>query len=338
MGGSVARPSDTRWPGLAIGTYARPMRQALAWLGLCCACAPAGGSRPPVAPAPRFDPDVLLADTAALLEVPRVLGDPRRTQGIQTLRRRLELAGAHVSIQPHRGVDPQTGQRMELVNLYGSVRPDAPMQFVLATHFDVRPWAESDPDPERREQPIPGANDGTSGVVVLLALVPALRDALPPEAGFTVALFDGEELGRPGMGGYCAGSTYFSEHPETAPEAMRRARFGIVLDMVGDAELSIAREPNSLRQHPQLVETVWSTAAQRGERAFIDASYPHGIVDDHVFLSRAGIPSVLLIDYDYDAWHTGADDLEHVSGESLASVAAVVFHAVNAQLLLRLAQ
>ncbi len=305
----------------------------MAWLGWCCACAPSvSATVPPPAAEPSFDPEALLRDTEALLSVPRVLGDPERTHGIEALRQRLEDAGAHVLSQPLHGTDPTTGERFELVNLYGSVRPDAPTQFVLATHFDVRPWAESDPDPDRRDQPIEGANDGTSGLVVLFALLPALRDALPPEVGFTVALFDGEELGRPGAGGYCVGSTYFAEHLDAAPAPMRRARFGIVLDMVGDRQLSIAREPNSLRQNPELVDVVWQTAARHGERAFVDATYPHGIVDDHVQLSMAGIPSVLLIDYDFGAWHTHGDTLDQVSGASLQTVARVVFHAALAQL------
>ena len=171
------------------------------------------------------------------------------------------------------------------------------------------------PARQRHDEPIPGANDGTSGVAVLLALLPVLRDALNEEAGFTIAFFDGEELGRPDHGGYCAGSMYFAEHIEDAPGSMAQSEFGIVLDMVGDAELTIAREPNSVRQNAVLVERLWESAGLLGERAFVDATYPYSITDDHVFLSRAGIPSVLLIDYDYDAWHTHADDLDRVSGE-----------------------
>lgn len=298
---------------------------ALGWTA--CSVAP-GQQAPTPVHRPAFDPEALLADTAALLEVPRVLGAAEREQGLAALTRRLTQGGASVHAQPFVGFDPLDNSAMPLSNLFGVVRPEAPRQFVLATHFDIRPWAESDPDPSRRDQPIPGANDGTSGVAVLLALLPRLVDALPSDVGFTVALFDGEELGRPAHGGYCAGSTHFAAHPKDAPPNMLRASFGIVLDMVGDAELTIAKEPNSTQQNPALVDAVWSAAGSLGERSFIDAAYPHAIYDDHVLLSRAGIPSVLLIDYDYDAWHTHADTLERVSGESLAAVARVVFEAV----------
>ncbi len=276
-----------------------------------------------------FDAATLLADTAALLQVPRTLGDPNRAQGIAELSARLETMGATVYTQAFTGYDPLDGSPVPLTNIFGVVRPSAPHQFVLATHYDIRPWAESDPDPRRHDQPIPGANDGTSGVTVLLALLPLLRDALGEEAGFTVAFFDGEELGRPKHGGYCAGSMYFAEHIHDAPGNMAQSEFGIVLDMVGDAELTIAREPNSVRQNAALVERVWESAGLLGERAFVDATYPYAITDDHVFLSRAGIPSILLIDYDYDAWHTHADDLDRVSGESMASVARVVLNALT---------
>jgi len=308
------------------------MRRALTLMLGVCACRPvARAPTPTVEPGARFAPAQLLADTAALLEVPRTLGAKGRERGIDALQARLEAAGATVVRQPFEGHDPKDDAAVPLTNLFASIRPEAPRQFVLATHFDVRPWAESDPDPARRAHPIPGANDGTSGVVVLLALLPALRDALPSDQGFTVILFDGEELGRPELGGYCAGSTHFATHLAEAPPSLARASFGIVLDMVGDAELSIAREPNSVRQNPALVEHLWATAAALGERAFLDATYPRAILDDHVLLTRAGIPSVLLIDYDYDAWHTHADGLERVSGESLASVARVVFAAVSNQ-------
>lgn len=306
------------------------MRAWLLALG-CTACSAAPAPAPPATVrGPGFDPQALLAETAALVEVPRVLGAPNRDEGVAALKRRLLDGGAAVHVQAFTGFDPLDGTPLPLSNLFGVVRPEAPRQFVLATHFDVRPWAESDPDPARRDQPIPGANDGTSGVVVLLALLPRLVDALPRDVGFTIALFDGEELGRPGHGGYCAGSTYFLAHPRDAPPSLLRASFGIVLDMVGDAQLSIAREAHSTDQNPALQELIWTTASSLGERSFIDATYPRAILDDHVLLSRAGIPSVLLIDYDYEAWHTHADTIENVSGESLARVARVVLETVLA--------
>ena len=183
----------------------------MALLALLLGCAPA--STPPSTPvglAPQatatFSADALLAQTRRWMAVPRTLGAPDRKRGIDALAGAMEGEGATVRRQSFDGIDPLTGSPYPLTNLYGSIRPDAPRQFVLATHYDIRPWAEEDPTLTARSQPIPGANDGTSGVVVLLALLPALRDALPADVGFTIILFDGEELGRPTEGGYCAGS------------------------------------------------------------------------------------------------------------------------------------
>ncbi len=258
------------------------------------------------------------------MAVPRTLGQVERTTGIETLAEALRDAGTQVTVHPFEAIDPGTDQRHALQNLYGTVRPDAPRQFVLASHFDVRPWAEEDSDPAARQAPIPGANDGTSGVALALALAEVLRGTLPDDVGFTVALFDGEELGRPGLGGYCAGSKAFAANPQAAPASMRRASFGVVLDMVGDADLAVAHEPHSQRQHPGLSRVIWQVAARLGESAFRPSAYAHAIIDDHIYLTQAGIPSVLLIDYDYPAWHTHRDDIDRVSGASLQTVARVV--------------
>jgi Zn-dependent M28 family amino/carboxypeptidase len=196
---------------------------------------------------------------------------------------------------------------------------------VLATHFDTRPWADEEEDVALRDRPVPGANDGTSGVAVVLELVPLFVRALPEDVGLSVVLFDGEELGRPGQGGYCMGSRHLAaaieagEHPLLA-----RAELGIVLDMVGDADLRIPVEPGSLRAAPALVEHVWATAAELGVTQFDPLPRERAILDDHKFLGEAGIPSILLIDRDYASWHRTTDTLDKVAADSLAAVGEVV--------------
>ncbi|MCA9712761.1 MAG: M28 family peptidase, partial [Myxococcales bacterium] len=175
----------------------------------------ATGSEGPEQPAsgePRFSGEAALARVEALMGWPRGLGDPSRGESIEALARMLEAAGAEqVERQALTAADPATGELHALVNLVAHLRPDAPRRFVLATHFDTRPWADEEPDPAAHALPVPGANDGTSGVAVVLELVPTLARVLPADVGLTVILFDGEELGRPGHGGYCMGSRYFAE-------------------------------------------------------------------------------------------------------------------------------
>jgi len=282
---------------------------------------------------PAFSGSAALARVEALMALPRTLGDPRRTESIAALERMLAEAGAErVERREFVAHELESGEPYALVNLFAHLRPEAPRRFVLATHFDTRPWADEDPDPAAHDQPVPGANDGTSGVAVLLELMPLLAQALPADVGVTVILFDGEELGRPGSGGtggYCMGSRRFAaEAAERPPAWLRGAELGIVIDMIGDADLHVPVEPTSHEHAPGLVERLWDVAHRRGHAQFEDRMRPVGVLDDHAFLTAAGVPSVLLIDREYDAWHTRRDTIERVSAESLHAVGDTVLYTV----------
>lgn len=292
-----------------------------------------GGPPPPAVEARRFDGARALDRVAELLTLPRALGDPARVQSIARLDQLLIAAGAaRVDRLEHTGADPQTGTTFKMTTLVGAVRPEARHQFVLASHFDVRPWAESDPDPTRRERPIPGANDGTSGVAVLLELAPLLAEQLPVDVGFSLILFDGEELGRPGVGPYCAGSHALADALRAGRfPLVRAARFAVVLDMVGERDLQLLKEPYSLRGAGELVDRIWSTGQAAGFQQFVDARTPEPLVDDHVALTEAGIPSLLLIDYTYTPWHTHADTIDKLASDSLGAVGETLRLALRAE-------
>lgn len=312
--------------------HRRKLPALLAALGLACG-RPAPSTDPgPVAAGPRFSGAAAFTRLTQLLRLPRALGDPRRTAAIAALADELRSAGASVERLEHSGEDPWTGERFAMTTLVGTVRPAARDQFVLATHFDVRPWAESDPDPARRDQPIPGANDGSSGVAVLLELTPLLRAQLPAEVGFSVILFDGEELGRPGVGPYCAGSRALEAALAAGQfPTVRSAGFGVVLDMVGDRDLQLLQEPGSRQAAPELLATIWSSGQAAGYPQFVAEPMPEALVDDHVALTRAGVPSILIIDYRYPAWHTHADDLDQVDAASLEAVGETLRVALRAR-------
>lgn len=304
-------------------------------VGLALACERPAAA---IAPAPadsheRFSGARALAWAERLLsDYPRALGDPRRDGAVARLDADLRAAGASVvDVLGHHGTDPVTGTSFAMTTLLAHVRPEAARRFVLATHFDTRPWAESDPDPARRESAIPGANDGTSGVAVLLELTPLLARQLPAEVGFTVILFDGEELGRPSLGPYCAGSrSLAAEVAAGAHPLVARAEFGVVLDMVGDRDLRLQPDRASLRQHPALVDAIWSIGQTSGGPAFDRAPLATPLLDDHVPLSEAGVPSILLIDYDYPPWHTHADTLDKLGAASLEAVGETLRRALLA--------
>ena len=252
----------------------------------------------------------------------RYYGAPEREQAIEGLAGRFRPFSNEVTFQRLPVPHPNGSGSVTLVNIRGKQHAEQQRRLIVATHWDTRLWAEEDPDPSRRELPIPGANDGTSGIAVMLELARALHQAPLRHFGVDYVLFDGEEFGRPGTNDYCQGSRYLAGHltdwyPNELPEA------AIVMDMVGDKDLGILEEQYSRERASWLYETVLSAAADRGERAF-SGQRRMAIVDDHVALLESGIPAILLIDYDYPYWHTHGDTMEQCSPDSLARVGNVL--------------
>ncbi len=189
---------------------------------------------------------------------------------------------------------------------------------ILGAHYDTRFFADSDPDPANRTQPVPGANDGASGVAVLMELASALPKTL--DKNLWIVLFDAEDQGRiSGWEDWCLGSAALAEEIATSE---RKPDAVVIVDMIGDKNLEIYRESNST---PALVDEIWAVAAKEGYgHIFIDQE-KYRILDDHVPFLEAGIPAADLIDFDYPAWHTLSDDVSNVSKESLAIVGNVLY-------------
>lgn len=216
------------------------------------------------------------------------------------------------------------GEQLHLTNIIASFRPEITTRILLCAHWDTRPRAEHDENPGRRNQPILGANDGASGVAVLLEIASLLKKS-PPPVGIDLVLFDGEDYGKEGdVERYLLGSRYYASNRDRATTP----RFGILLDMVGDAFLEIPREQNSMRFAPDVMNLVWSKAQELGVTQFVDAPGEE-IMDDHLPLNQAGIKTIDLIDFDYPDqtnryWHTHQDTPDHCSGESLEAVGSVI--------------
>ena len=192
---------------------------------------------------------------------------------------------------------------------------------LIGTHFDTRPFADEESDPNLHAVPIPGANDGGSGAAVLLGLAEYLKENRLRRSVHLV-FFDGEDLGVKGSGENLLGSFYYSQQLETRnPEDWP---FGvIIIDMVGDKDLNIYKETQSLKSGPWLLDAVYHVAKREGFPQFLEQS-KYTIYDDHYPFFKLGIPSILLIDFDYSYWHTLEDTLDKCSPESLFAVFAVV--------------
>jgi Zn-dependent M28 family amino/carboxypeptidase len=213
-------------------------------------------------------------------------------------------------------VSPDGAYAFRLTNIIGVINPDAPRRVMLGAHWDTRMFADEDPDPERRTEPVPGADDGASGVAVLLELARSFAQDTP-DVGVVFILFDGEDQGRIGGMDFCIGSEHL------ARQGSLLYTVGIVADMIGDADLAVFHEGNSVLDAPDLTRSVWDTAKMLDEGAF-QPGYGSTLNDDHKAFLVRGLPTILLIDFDYDVWHTTHDTPAHCSAASLGAVGRVL--------------
>ena len=186
----------------------------------------------------------------------------------------------------------------------------------LAAHYDSRARADRDPDPERRNEPVPGANDGASGVAALLELSHVLAHNVP-QGTFRLYFFDGEDQG--GLNGWPWAVGARHEAQKVQPGEVQTL---VLLDMVGDKEQTFYWEGNS-DEHVRM--SLWDVAAELGYESVFIPRVKYTVVDDHVPFVERDIPAVDIIDLDYPYWHTVSDTVDRVSPESLARVAQVVY-------------
>jgi Zn-dependent M28 family amino/carboxypeptidase len=231
---------------------------------------------------------------------PRTPGSQGQLQVRAWMRDELIRAGWEVEIHKTTALDHP------IENLIAK-RGDAPPQIIIGAHYDSRFFADHDPDPAKQLDPVPGANDGASGVAVLLELARTLpQDTVP----VWLVFFDAEDNGRIEGWDWILGSRAFANEYDISPKAV------IIIDMIGDADLNIHYEGNS---NVQLSEEIWATANKLGYSQFIP-NKKFNMLDDHTPFLQKGIPAVDIIDFDYEYWHTTEDTPDKVSAESLEAV------------------
>jgi glutaminyl-peptide cyclotransferase len=260
---------------------------------------------------------------------PRVSGTEGMARQQAYLKAHFEKLGSRVSLQEFTARHPQTGNPVKLANLIVECHPDRKERVLLCAHYDTRPFP--DQDPVDRRGLFVGANDGASGTAVLCELGNEMAQ-LKTNVGVDFILFDGEELVFDGnRDPYFLGSEHFAREYVAKPQP-HRYRAGVLLDMVGDAQLQLYREVNSMRtpQSKQLTNDIWNIARDLGVREFLFGQ-GHEVRDDHLALNDiAKIPTTDLIDFDYpnsrgvSYWHTTQDIPEKCSPASLAKVGWVL--------------
>lgn len=277
---------------------------------------PADDLAPPPAPAGNFDSSKAWAQLIKQCDFgPRTPGSAGHRQCRDWLQEEMKKSCENVRLQPFSHRWSQTGRVVDMWNVIGEQNwKDASVRVLLLAHWDTRPTADMEIDYRNQKKPIVGANDGASGVAVLLELMRVLKDRLPKEVGVAYLMVDGEDLG-PDLDEMFLGADYYSRNPGSP-----KPDYGILLDMVGDKDLQIPMEPNSHYYAPALLKAFYLHAKTAGMEGAFPQRWGPTIEDDHIPLNKRGIPTIDLIDFDYKPWHTLADTPDKCSAESLGKV------------------
>ncbi len=325
----------------------RYLFSSLALLLMLCAVS-CGGSTKSTAPAsatqekavqlPRFDADSAYSFVQAQVNFgPRVPNSNEHRACGDYLENKLKSYGAEVVSQQVELV-AYDGTKLQARNIVGQFQPQKNKRVMLCAHWDSRPWADSDPDASKHRTPILGANDGASGVGVLLEIARLLA-AAPTEVGIDIIFFDAEDYGthnadddpaRESMDhSWALGSQYWSRRPHKSDY---NARYGILLDLVGAPGSTFYQEGISLAYAGNLVEKIWDTAHKIGHAKYFVKENGGYVTDDHYYVNEfMGLPCVDIINYDKNSengfgkyHHTVKDDIDWIDRETLKAVGETV--------------
>lgn len=288
---------------------------------------------------PTFSTDSAYTYIAKQVEFgPRVPGTEAHVACGDWLVEKLKGFGAAVIEQKTTAV-AYDGKDLPVRNIIARFQPEKRNRILLMAHWDSRPYADHDPDPNNYNTPIPGANDGGSGVGVLLEMARHFGTE-STLMGVDIILFDTEDYGVPDQSDiawqadtWCLGSQYWAENLHTADYA---PRFGILLDMVGAHQAVFTQEEVSVHFAKNVVEKVWNQARELGYGHFFSWDKTTQIVDDHRYVNQiAEIPSIVIVQYDHATpshfgpyWHTLGDNLSVISKETLKAVGETVMYVV----------
>jgi hypothetical protein len=287
--------------------------------------------------APLFDSDSAYYFVKAQTDFgPRVPNTEAHKNCAQFLQNQLEKYCDRVFGQPF-VTKTFDGTKINCKNIIGSFLPENPKRILLAAHWDSRPFADSDPNPENINKPIDGANDGASGVGVLLEIARQLHEK-NPKTGVDIIFFDAEDWGtRSGENEsgdwWCLGSQHWAKNPHIANY---KADFGILLDMVGAPNAKFQQEYYSTYFAAPIVSKVWGKAYQLGYKEYFINTGSHPITDDHLYVNRlAKIPMIDIIHQDNttktgftSTWHTLQDNISNIDKYTLYVVGTTVLAVV----------
>ncbi len=287
------------------------------------------GCKDAAVPKTDFDGNAALEYARAQMEFgPRVPGTTNAQRAGDWIEARMRERADTVIVQKwtHTTID---GKQLPMRNIFAQFRPELAERVLYLTHWDSRPTADGSGNLGERQLPVPGANDGASGVGLFVALADLLKKT-PPTVGVDLLFVDGEDYGDFGeMTDVLVGSMFFA-----ADVKARKYMpiYGVLWDMIGDKDLKIMREKNSVASAPEVVNRVWDVAASMGyQKYFVPETFPDPITDDHIPLIRAGMRVIDVIDLDYPYHHRTSDTMDKISAESLKIVGDVATALVTRQ-------
>lgn len=268
---------------------------------------------------------------------PRIPGSQGQADCRDYIVNSLKRYGADSIIIQSAKVENFLGQTIPIYNIMGRYNVGANKRILLLTHWDTRPWADSDPEMINRDKPVPGANDGASGVGILIELARLLQQK-EPSVGVDLLFVDAEDSGSTGGWNrndetWCLGTQYWIEHmPYPADEL---PEYAILLDMVGGTDAKFFREYVAEQNAADINTKVWSVAEASGYGDRFINNVRGGIIDDHVFINRAGIPAIDIIECGNEAtgtfpsnWHTIHDDITGIDKATLKAVGQTVANTI----------
>jgi hypothetical protein len=255
---------------------------------------------------------------------PRMSGTEGMKKQQELLKKHFEALAGKVEMQTFTARQRSQPRPVDMANMIVSWHPERQRRVILCSHYDTRPIADQEPDRRKWHEPFLSANDGGSGVALLMELAHQMKD-LKTEVGVDFVLFDGEEYifdPEPDHDKYFFGSEHFAR---THAKEKRKPQYlgAVLLDMIAGKNPRFPIEQNSWEMAPALVEQLWKIAAAQGCDSFKVQEGPR-VNDDHLALNQARIPTVDIIDFDYAHWHRLSDLPENCSGDSMSQVARVL--------------
>lgn len=269
---------------------------------------------------------------------PRVPNSKAHQECAAWLEKTLKKYSSKVDVQPFTA-KAYDGTVLNCRNIIASFNPKSITRVLLCSHWDSRPYADNDPDSAYHRTPIDGANDGASGVGILLEIARQLKIS-PATIGVDILLLDGEDYGAPqdagftGSDDWALGSQYWSRYPHVPSYS---ARYGILLDMVGAENAVFTMEGTSMYYAPDFAQRIWNMGASIGYSDYFSTERTNAITDDHVYINQLRqVPTIDIIQHDqltqsgfYQNWHTIKDNMKGISKPTLMAVGQTILTVVR---------